>query len=102
MADLDVAPCCEANIVARYFPAAVFSFRRAAQYFFIRSETAFRSAADQLDFRRDFAVPFGVAVPFNVVVVLEDALRAPRRAGERSGNARRSSACSRFNSSRRA
>jgi len=64
-----------------------FDFRRAAQYFFIRSDTALRAAADMLRRRRlPLVAPPGAAC------------RLPNR----SGNARQMAASSRRSSSRRA
>src|SRR5204862_611086 len=63
-----------------------FSLRRAAQYFFIRSDTALRAAAD-IPLRRRRAAP--LPAPFRT------------RPATRSGNARRIAASSRRSSSRR-
>src|SRR5207237_6875098 len=71
-----------------------FVLRRDAQYFFIRSETAFRAAADILLRRRRRRVPPRGAAP---------SLAAPwlARPRNRSGKARRIDASSRLSSSNR-
>ena len=81
---------------AIYFALAL---RRAAQYFFIRSDTAFRSAAD-IGLRRERRRPPPPADPVSASL---DAARPadPRRPRNRSGNARRIAASSRLSSSRR-
>ena len=78
------------------------AFRRAAQYFFIRSDTALRAAADMVLRRRGRRLG-----PPAAAVVSADSAGAARldvrrrRPPNRSGNARRIAASSRRSSSRR-
>ena len=68
---------------------------RSAQYFFIRSETALRAAADIRDRRRRRRVAAGLSVAALTFA-------RPRPPRNRSGNARRMAASSRRSSSSRA
>jgi hypothetical protein len=83
--------CCE----LRASRPQAFLRLRSAQYFFIRSETALRAAADIRDRRRRRRVAAGVPVAAL-------AFARPRPPRNRSGNARRMAASSRRSSSSRA
>src|SRR5262249_32592195 len=84
-----------ADLTGGYF---AFALRRAAQYFFIRSDTALRAAGDMVRRRRLRPPP---AAPSALAAL--DEVREPRRprAPNKSGNALPIAASSRRSSSRR-